>query len=83
MPFADLLEQLVRTDTRTGAFREGMEISGPSRLGADLFQQTSRGVVSLQQGFNLLTQRLVVTAGLIQVGGPLLGGQFDGDLEDT
>jgi hypothetical protein len=77
--FADLLKQCVAANAVAGLFSE-RERRGPGsrwrRAHERRLQKLLRPFVGFNQARQLLKQRRVVTAGPLQEGGPLRGGQF-------
>ena len=91
-PFADLLQQLVGADLRTGAFQGAMvECCGRGRVVIHpelcvnplLVEQAIGFVVDFQQGLHMTPETEVSTTGLIEIFFSLAGlGRFDRYQED-
>jgi hypothetical protein len=85
--FADLLQQLVRADHRTGTFAYWLFIDGDDLAGGRRLQEAAGGSLDTQQGFHPLSQTGVTGASLIQVSRPGRHGRhvnlFAGLLQDA
>ena len=82
---AELLEQFVAANLVAGFFHERNIHSRGSievETGGWCFQKILRLLVRLEQGFDLLAQRRVTCAGLVQIGSTLPGGQLQRRIQD-
>ena len=84
--FADLLQQLVRTDERAGPLGQrrlgGRQVDRGAELGGRLFQEAVRIVVGLEQGLDPRAESGVAADGLVQERGPLGRRLLAGSQED-
>jgi hypothetical protein len=82
--FADLLQELVRTNNGTRALANGLLLrrSGELGYGRPIEKAACRGIM-LQQFFDLGAKLLILSAGSVQVGGALgWAREFRGCVED-